>query len=389
MTPTQFLELFLSLSVQAAILIGLTFGICRSIRDERGTSRVWTACYALLLLMLVGAVVLPHLRLLQRVPTLERHLAAEIVSIEMTSGRVLGTIWLLGCGVSLGLFIYRSIQAERFLRRCRPVDPAVISLDRDVFRDGDGRTGRLDPGGIRLVSSPAVSGPFCWQFHRPYIVIPESLLSARPDELRFILRHEIEHLQTGHPLQVFLQHAVEIVFWYHPLVWWASRESALAREVACDAAAVANRGELIKYLKTLLSIVERNAAPGVPAPAALAFGRNRHMLTKRVQRLVDVAGRKENRPGRRLLTRVWAVSAPGLLAMCAAFASCVWLPVNLMASPHGAWSPWPAWTARVLHDFGVETRDFELYDHRYELHELLEKNSAEGAQNGSVEGRPE
>ncbi len=47
-----------------------------------------------------------------------------------------------------------------------------------------------------------------------------------------------------------------------------------------------------------------------------------------------------------------------------------WLPVNVLASPSSNWSPWPAWSARVLNDFGVKARDFEIHDQAFDLHEF-------------------
>ena len=51
----------------------------------------------------------------------------------------------------------------------------------------------------------------------------------------------------------------------------------------------------------------------------------------------------------------------------------VWLPIDVLASSHSNWSPWPTWSASVLHDFGVSARDFDVYDHRIE--ELLEEDA--------------
>ena len=36
------------------------------------------------------------------------------------------------------------------------------------------------------------------------------------------------------------------------------------------------------------------------------------------------------------------------------------------------WSPWPKWTAGVLHDFGIHARDFEVQGSRDNLQELID-----------------
>jgi len=183
----------------------------------------------------------------------------------------------------------------------------------------------------------------------------------------------MEHLRTGHPLQLFLQRVVEVIFWFHPMVWWASHQSALSREFACDRAAIDSSKDIASYLRTLLAIVERGAAQKGERPATLAFVRGKSVIAKRARRLVQLA--QSNRPGDRQLASSFTASIS--LVTAAVLIAFVWLPVNVSASPHGNWSPWPAWTAGVLHDFGISARDYEVYDHRFELRELLEHEAPE------------
>jgi hypothetical protein len=43
-----------------------------------------------------------------------------------------------------------------------------------------------------------------------------------------------------------------------------------------------------------------------------------------------------------------------------------------MASQRSGWSPWPRWTAAALHQINVDVRDFERFEERVQLHELLQ-----------------
>jgi bla regulator protein blaR1 len=372
MTSTLFLEILLSLSLQATLVVAATHWIGRLADDERTQSRLWTGCYALLLLLVFTASLFPHMRLFQPLRPISRPLVAEIVVLELQAGRILLVVWLSGCAISTCLFIYRSVQAMKFLRTCHRVDPNVISLGDVVSGTGHNEAlPTVDGQPVQLVSSPSITSPFCWQFHRPFIVLPQCLLTCDDDKLKFILRHELAHLRTGHPIQVFLQRGVEIIFWFHPMVWWASHESALAREFMCDDEAVETQSEIVDYLKTLLAIAERNVATEEPRVGSLAFLRNRNVMAERARRLVRAAQKhpvSQRSPKKR---RLCAAAAPALLAGTALVSSVFWLPINLLASPESRWSPWPRWSASVLHDFGVQTRDFEVYDPRCTLHELL------------------
>lgn len=370
MTATEFLELFLSVSLQAAVIVSATYWIGKLTDHERTHCRLWTVCYSVLLLLVINAAVLPHVRVLQPLRPLARPLAADIVSLEMQLGNVLFWIWVTGGAGSLGLFVYHSVQGVKFLRTCRAVDPDVISLE--LLSDGksNGQASHIDGRAIRLVSTAVVTPPFCWQFHEPYIVIPESLLTYEQDDLKYVIRHELAHLHTGHPLQVFLQRTVEFLFWFHPMVWWASREWSLAREFLCDDEAVESRGDIVRYLKTLLAIVEQTTNDDQTSPT-LAFVRNRCEMAERARRLVRIAQQKAPAVAERETRRRTTATTAGLLAVSVVTVLLLWIPVNVLASPASHWSPWPAWSAGVLHDFGVKARDFEVYDHRYELHELF------------------
>tara|TARA_R110002072_G_scaffold302100_1_gene483902 strand:+ start:65152 stop:66327 length:1176 start_codon:yes stop_codon:yes gene_type:complete len=391
MTATEFLELFLSVSLQAAVIVSTTNWIGKLTDDERTHCRLWTVCYSALLLLVVNAAALPHVRMLQPLRPLARPLAADIVSLEMQLGSVLFWMWIAGGAGSLGLFIYHSVQGVKFLRTCQAIDPDVIALPPLSNGQSSGQAVRVGGRAIRLVSTTAITPPFCWQFHEPYIVIPESLLTYEHDDFKYVLRHELAHLHTGHPLQVFLQRTVEFLFWFHPMVWWASREWSLAREFMCDDEAVKSRGDIVRYLKTLLMIVEQTVSEE-RTNSTLAFVRNRCEMAERARRLVRIA--QQNRPAELpAATRRAGFATALLLAVAVVSSSFVWLPVNVLASPNSHWSPWPAWSAGVLNDFGVKARDFEIYDHRYALHEIYDEDcpteSVSSTNNTSPANQPE
>lgn len=374
MTATQFLELIASVSLQAVVVVAATYWLGRVTDNERIRCRLWTVCYSLLLLLVVNAAVLPHVRLLQPIRPLTRPLAAEIVSLELQLGAILFWGWILGAAGSLTLLGYRVLQAERFLRTCRAIDPDVVSLTVATGEAADGQTPTIDRRAVKLVSTAVAAPPFCWQFHQPYIVIPDNMLTYEQDGLKFILRHELAHLRTGHPLQLFLQRLVEILFWFHPVVWWASREWSMAREFQCDDEAVESRGDIVQYLKTLLTIVEQTAREERPL-ATLAFVRNRCEMAERSRRLVRLAQQDTPATSSENSTPHAGFATALLLTAGLANVLLVWLPVNVLASPESHCSPWPTWSARVLNDFGIKARDFEVYDHRYALHELYDDDN--------------
>jgi beta-lactamase regulating signal transducer with metallopeptidase domain len=375
MTINQFVELAVSLSTQVALLVAVARLLSRFAHRGETECRLWSGCYLAILLLVLAAVCMPHVRIFRPWSSLDAEVAAQLVTIEIRLGAVLFVVWLVGVAVAAFRFLVDFIETSRFIKTCRPLDGDHAQIESILGRGANGTVGRQDEA--RILTSSAISGPCCWQFHRPYIVLPEYLLSMDRREIRFVLRHELAHLQTGHPMQFFLERVVEVLFWFHPVVRWSASYSAVARELACDEAAIESPAEVRDYLRTLLAIAERGVATPDTRPASLAFGRSPNVVAQRARRLVENTGEPAKR--RRQLTPLPIALC---LAAATALASLVWLPADLLASPRSSWSPWPRWSAGVLHNFDIEARDYEVYDRRVQLYELFEERT-EGSSTGS------
>lgn len=375
MTSTQFLELVVSVSVQAAFVIIVAHWLGRLVNNERVQCQLWTICYVVLLMLLVVALLFPHPRLFHPWSSIDSQSAITLVTFEMQLGHALFLIWLTGAAISLLVFLIRAIQVNQFLKSCQLIDSNQIISNETLGLSGAPLKQRF-----RLLTSTRLMTPFCSQFHHPYIVLPEYLLGFDQQNLNFVIRHELEHLKTGHPLQLFLQRLVEAIFWFHPMVWWASQQSALSREFACDEAAIESPAEIAMYLRTLLTIIEYGSSQADDTPTPLAFGRGKSLTAKRARRLAQIA---KNQDTSRRISVSGFMASVSLFAI-AVFTGCVWIPVDVLASPRANWSPWPTWTAGALHDFGLSVHDFDAYNGRIELHELLEHREPEKIDQGNT-----
>ncbi|MGE0406778.1 MAG: M56 family metallopeptidase, partial [Candidatus Korobacteraceae bacterium] len=300
-----------------------------------------------------------HLRIVRPWGEIPPATAASIARWQMQAGVWLFTVWIVGTAVAVGLFAWQLVQSHRFVNSCED-----ISLHSLVGEEIAAEL--LQMASFRLRTAAASPSPFCWQFHTPCIVLPKSILSLAPNELRLILKHEVEHLRTGHPLELFIQRLTEAIFWFHPMVWWASHQAALAREFVCDDAAVNSKKEIADYLRTLLKVVEIGAAESETDAGKLAFGRGLGSIASRARRLVVKANGDQDSPphnSSRLGQGLYFVMASLVIAL-------VWLPVDALASPRSIISPWPKWSAVALHDWGITARDYEVFDSRSQLYEL-------------------
>jgi beta-lactamase regulating signal transducer with metallopeptidase domain/tetratricopeptide (TPR) repeat protein len=154
--------------------------------------------------------------------------------------------------------------------------------------------------------SPAVCGLF-W----PVILIPQSLAEHFSDEqLRAVLLHELIHLRRRDVWVNFLQALVQIVYWWHPLVWVANARIRRVREEAVDdAVMLALRDESEAYAPTLLKVAKLILNRPPVSLGLVGIMESRHALRQRIERLVDF------RPPRR--AGLTLVSLLGILAFTA------------------------------------------------------------------------
>ncbi len=134
---------------------------------------------------------------------------------------------------------------------------------------------------VRVLESSAIDVPSVMGLLRPVILLPASALSGlAPSQLEMILAHELAHIRRHDFLINLLQAVVETVLFYHPAVWWISRQIRVEREDCCDDLAVAVCGNRLRYARTLLKLEELRAS-AMP----LTLSANGGSLFQRIRRI--------------------------------------------------------------------------------------------------------
>jgi beta-lactamase regulating signal transducer with metallopeptidase domain len=187
-------------------------------------------------------------------------------------------VWILGAGLALARIVFGLIRS-RTLRRVSPT-PVTGPLS-ELTRELAGRLGiarSVDLLLSRHTGIPAVTG---WR--KPAILIPPSAMEILSlEEMETILAHELAHIRRhDYPMNV-VQSAVEALLFYHPVVWWVSRQIRREREHCCDDIALHVSGCALVCAKALTALEERRSS-AIPllSPAA-----SRGDLTMRIRRLL-------------------------------------------------------------------------------------------------------
>jgi D-alanyl-D-alanine endopeptidase (penicillin-binding protein 7) len=133
---------------------------------------------------------------------------------------------------------------------------------------------------LRLVDT--LTSPITAGWWRPVVLVPSALLSGMPPELlEALLAHEVAHIRRHDYLFNLLQNVIEMVLFYHPVVWWLSHRIRHERELIADDLAASQSGQP-RRLALALSELEKIQF----AHHQLALNANGGDLMVRIQRLV-------------------------------------------------------------------------------------------------------
>jgi beta-lactamase regulating signal transducer with metallopeptidase domain len=132
---------------------------------------------------------------------------------------------------------------------------------------------------ITLLESKLVPVPVVLGWLRPVILIPTSAITGlAPKQLEMLLAHELAHIMRRDYLVNVLQSVVEALLFYHPVVWWVSKQIRREREYCCDDIAVSLTGNRQHYAQTLLSLAEMRVQLAPSANGGELFTRISRLL---------------------------------------------------------------------------------------------------------------
>jgi general secretion pathway protein D len=194
--------------------------------------------------------------------------------------RLTPAAWAFGSmvAVSLALFAWMVVRWHQVARDARRAAPARLSELIPELRCAVR---------LRLTEqphSPAVCGLF-----RPVILLPRSLAEQLPPaQLRAVLLHELLHLRRGDVWVNCAQALLQIVYWWHPLLWFANARIRRVREEAVDdAVMVALNEDAEAYAPTLLEVAKLALHRPLASLGLVGILESRSSLRQRIERLMD------------------------------------------------------------------------------------------------------
>ncbi len=166
-----------------------------------------------------------------------------------------GLGWLIMCGVLLLGLIVRTFSLARILHRSQTATAELCTcLDRAQ------REVAL-AGHVELRLTDELSSPVVCRVWKPVILMPQHLADTLPEEKqRAILIHELCHIKRLDPWVNLAQTLLQVIYLYHPLVWWANTCIRRVREQAVDEMALVYlKDQRQCYSHTLIDVAQAMA----------------------------------------------------------------------------------------------------------------------------------
>ena len=203
-------------------------------------------------------------------------------------------VWgaIVVCLLAWTLVIQRRLW--RVLRRATEIKSERFEFDFDELRR---RVGVRQP--VTLLTSNELVSPAVAGLWRPRILLPANFADIlSPPQLRWVILHELAHIQRRDLWLAAFQKTVQIVHFFNPAIWLTNWIIDRQREYACDDVGLTvgdvPRRECAAAFLSILEGVSRRPKTG---PSPLNFLRSPNPFRRRLMRILDT-----NRPLRPRLT---------------------------------------------------------------------------------------
>lgn len=199
-------------------------------------------------------------------------------------------LWILGMAIMtlrlLGGYFY--VQKLRW-QHTNLVDTETENLFKQLLNQFDiSRT-------VEIRESQLVESPLTIGYWQPMVLVPIGLLTGLSQgEIKAIFAHELAHIKRHDYLINIIQSMIEILFFYHPLVWVIGETIRQDRENCCDDWALEICQSKL-YLAKALTFVETFRQQSKTS-LTMAFSGNKPQLLGRIQRILGMPQQETNNP---------------------------------------------------------------------------------------------
>ena len=262
-------------------------------------------------------------------------------------------LWLVGAAIMLvrRFWLYFQLRSE-LLTEARPVG---------------------EVGSIRLIETPAISGPMAFGVIDRVIALPDGFMASRERAQRDLaIEHELAHHRGGDLLVNMAVQPLFAIHWFNPVGWLGWHALRRDQEAYCDARVVASRSreDRATYAGIIAEFARRPAPlprPALAAPMACPVLGDKSIIHRlRSLSMSDIS------PRRRLAGRAAIASAFLAIPLTASICYAEGTPRLLVASAQAAETQVDEWK-----DVDFQPEPEELAEMEREIEEEFDEAERE------------
>ena len=200
-----------------------------------------------------------------------------------TIGFILCILWCIGIFLMLIKLIQSIYHFHAIKKSALPLqNPTVNRLYQNCLAEMQLKKP------IPIYSTAFLRSPIIAGLLKPCIYLPIHLISDyNENDMKFMLLHELGHYKYKDALANYFMNVVGVLYWFHPLVWYALKEMKNDREVACDTTVLKQIGKeaYIYYGNTLINFAEKMSHTSFPFAAGISGSMKE--MQKRVKNIAN------------------------------------------------------------------------------------------------------
>lgn len=196
---------------------------------------------------------------------------------------ILFIFWITGIIVMILLMLESGIYFNNIKKSALPLqNPAIRKIYYNCLRELNIKK-TIPVYSTAFLISPVITGLF-----KPCIYLPIHLFSGyNPDDIRYIILHELQHYKHKDTLANYLMDIAIIIYWFNPLVWYALKEMKNDRETACDSSVleILDKDNYKDYGNTLINFAGNISRLPFPFTNGISTG-----MKQMQKRILNIAG---------------------------------------------------------------------------------------------------
>ncbi len=189
--------------------------------------------------------------------------------------------WCIGVGILLLRFAGGWFYLERLRFASRPIKDQVWHTRFGVL------VAKLNIGrSVELRETARIITPMVVGVLWPIVLVPIGLIAGLSvKEVEAVLAHELAHIRRHDYFANLVQSFVEVVYFFHPALWWLSARIRTEREHCCDDLAMDVCHDRLSLAHALVRVAEFRHE----SQLVIAFAANKPLLLRRIRRVLGVA----------------------------------------------------------------------------------------------------